>query len=60
MSIALVKTNSMLENATNVKNQKNVFVFDTTFKLYKLAKVNSVIKSELKRSTMNISKIIRK
>ena len=46
----------MLIYATNVKNQKNISVLDTTFKSNKLAKVNLVIKSELKRLTMNISK----
>ena len=46
----------MLINATNVESQKNVSVLDTAFKLDKLVKVNFVIKSELKRSAMNISK----
>ena len=46
----------MLVDATNVKNQKNVSVFDTTFKLNKLARVNFVMKLKLKRLTMNISK----
>ena len=46
----------MLVNATNVENQKDVYVFDTTFKLNKLAKMNFVMKSKLKRSTMNINK----
>ena len=48
--------NFMLVDATNVKSQKNVSSFDTAFKLNKLTKINSMIKSKLKRSTMNISK----
>ena len=55
-SITLVETNFMLVNATNVENQKNVSVFDIIFKSNKLTKVNSVIKSKLKRLTMNINK----
>ena len=55
-SITAVKINSMLVDATNVKNQKNLFVFDTKFKLNKLTKVNPVMKLKLKRSTMNINK----
>ena len=46
----------MLVNATNVKSQKNVSVLDIGFKSNKLTKINSVMKLELKRSTMNISK----
>ena len=46
----------MLVNATNVKNQKNVSIFNIVFKSNKLAKMNFVMRSELKRSTMNISK----
>ena len=54
-SITSVETNFMLVNSTNVKIQKNVFVFDTTFKSNELTTMNSVMKSELKRSAMNIS-----
>ena len=46
----------MLENTTNVKSQKDVSVFDTAFKSNKLVKMNFVIKSKLKRLTINISK----
>ena len=55
-SITSAETNFMLVDATNVKSQKNVFVLDTTFTSNKLAKMNFVIKSKLKRSIMNISK----
>ena len=50
----------MLVNATNVKSQKNVFVIHTEIKFDKLAKINSVIKLKLKRSTMKMIKLIRK
>ena len=46
----------MLVNATNIKSQKDVSILNTAFKPNKLTKVNSMIKSKLKRSTMNISK----
>ena len=45
----------MFVDTTNVKSQKNVFVLNTTFKSNKLTKINSVIRVELKRSTMNIN-----
>ena len=54
--ITSIETSSTLVNATNVKSQKNLFVFDTAFKSNKLTKMNFAIKSELKRSTMNINK----
>ena len=56
LSIISIETNSMFVNATNVKNQKNVFIISTAFKLNKSTKVNFVIKSELKRLTININK----
>ena len=39
-----------------MKSQKNVFVLDITFKSNKLTKMNSVTKSELKRSAINSNK----
>ena len=56
LSIALIETNFMLVNATNVKSQKNVFVLNTAFKLNKLAKLNFVMKLKLKRLIINIKK----
>ena len=56
LSITSIETNFMFINTTNVKNQKNDSVFDLTFKLNKLTKMNFVMKSKLKRSTMNINK----
>ena len=55
-SIISIETNFMLVHTTNVENQKTVSVFNIAFKLNKLTKVNSVIKSELKPSAMNIRK----
>ena len=54
--ITSIETNFMCVDATNVKSQKNVFVFDRAFKSNKLKILNSVIESVLKRSAMNISK----
>ena len=55
-SITLVETNFMFVNATNVKSQENVFILDTALKSNKLTKMNFVIKSKVKRLTMNINK----
>ena len=46
----------MFVNTINIKNQKNVSILDTTFKLNKLTKANSMRKSKLKRLTLNVNK----
>ena len=46
----------MLVNAINIKNQKDVFRIDITFKSNELTKANCVMESELKRLIINIDK----